>query len=160
MNNKHSRLDLFGTEGRFGRAVYFLFSFIIPAAIFWIISAITGQLHKHDIISDKTVYIFILFAAIVALLMLIRLTIQRSHDFDKSGWLTILLILFPPAIIFFWLIPGSKGINSYGLPAEPLPSSMKFISPLIFLGLLIPSIYLVQQHLDIPAAIGWLQQLV
>jgi type IV pilus assembly protein PilA len=46
------------------------------------------------------------------------LTIQRCHDFDMSGWLS-LLVLVPLVNLMFWFIPGTDGPNRYGLPTPP-----------------------------------------
>ncbi len=154
--NKYSKLNLFGTQGRLGRLIYFLFSFIIPTSIFWIIASIAGQLYQRGIISSQIAYGLILLAFITALAFLIMLTIQRSHDLNKSGWLSVLLLLFPPLISVFWLMPGSKGFNNYREPPQSLPPLAKLISFLLFLGLLIPMIYLLNKF----SIIEWLQQLI
>jgi uncharacterized membrane protein YhaH (DUF805 family) len=46
------------------------------------------------------------------------LTIQRCHDFNASGWLS-LLILIPLANLIFIIIPGTDGPNDYGGPTPP-----------------------------------------
>lgn len=143
---KYSRLNLFGTKGRLGRIVYFLFSFIIPISIFWVISAITGQLNKQGIISKEVAYGLLFFALLAAIYMLLRLTIQRSHDLNRSGWLSMILVLFPPLIAIFWLVPGTKGVNNYYEPPQPMKGLLKWLSPLLFLGLLLPTIYLLREY--------------
>lgn len=154
--DRYSKLNLFGTEGRLGRFVYFLFSFIIPTSFFWIIAALAGQLFEKGVISQQLAYGILVLALIIALVMLVRLTIQRSHDLNKSGWLSLLVILFPPLIAIFWLLPGSKGVNNYNAPAEPLPLSGKLIAVLLFLGLLLPMLYLANKF----AVMAWIQQLI
>jgi len=46
------------------------------------------------------------------------LTIQRCHDFNTSGWLS-LLVLVPLVNLIFWFIPGTDGPNRYGAPTPP-----------------------------------------
>jgi heme/copper-type cytochrome/quinol oxidase subunit 2 len=53
------------------------------------------------------------------LLIQVLLTVQRCHDFDVSGWLSILFIVIPLAALLLWIIPGTKGPNRYGPPSEP-----------------------------------------
>ncbi|MEE9352525.1 MAG: DUF805 domain-containing protein [Thiotrichaceae bacterium] len=146
MVTRYSKLSLFGTKGRLGRIVYFLFSFIIPVSIFWVITATAGQLNRQGLISKEIAYGLILFATLVAIFMLIRLTMQRSHDLNRSGWLSALLVLFPPLIAIFWLIPGTKGINNYHEPSQPLSTLSKLFSLLLFLGLLLPIIFLAKEY--------------
>ena len=156
---KYSRLNLFGTKGRLGRIVYFLFSFIIPISIFWMISAVAGQLSKQRMISNEMVYGLLIFALVAAVYMLIRLTIQRSHDLNRSGWLSMILVLFPPLIAIFWLVPGTKGVNNYHEPSQPMKGLLKWVSPLLFLGLLLPTIYLLREYNVIENLIQSLKQL-
>lgn len=141
MMDRYSRINLFSSEGRLGRGMYFLFSFILPATFFWLIAAIAGQLSQFNILNNALAYSLLALAIFAAVALLITLTIQRNHDFNQSGWLAILLIIFPPIIIFYWLIPGSNGINSYGEPAYPMPSLMKWLTPLIYLALFAFTIY-------------------
>ncbi len=157
MVKRYSRLSLFGTKGRLGRIVYFLFSFIIPVSIFWVISAITGQLNRQALISKEIAYGLILFAALAAIFMLLRLTIQRSHDLNRSGWLSILLLLFPPLIAIFWLSPGTKGTNLYDDPSQPLSLPLKLLTAILFIGLLLPLVYLAKEYSLIENLRLWLQ---
>jgi hypothetical protein len=46
------------------------------------------------------------------------LTIQRCHDFNMSGWLS-LLMLVPLANLIFLIIPGTDGPNRFGGPTPP-----------------------------------------
>ena len=158
MVNRYSKLSLFGTKGRLSRFPYFLFSFIIPVSIFWVISAVTGQLNHQGVISKEITYGLLLFAAIAAIFMLIRLTMQRSHDLNKSGWFSALVVLFPPLVTIFWLVPGTRGVNNYHEPSQPLSWWSKLLSVLFFIGLLLPIIYLVKEYSVIQNIMQWLQQ--
>jgi uncharacterized membrane protein YhaH (DUF805 family) len=84
-------------------------------------------------------------AMLLALILLIRLTVQRTHDFNKTGWLALLLLAFPPIIILYWLVPGTEGINGYGKPSSPLPNIFKWLIPLIFIILLAATAYVLSQ---------------
>jgi len=46
------------------------------------------------------------------------LTIQRCHDFNTTGWLS-LLVLVPLVNLIFWFIPGTDGENNYGAKTPP-----------------------------------------
>jgi uncharacterized membrane protein YhaH (DUF805 family) len=49
------------------------------------------------------------------------LTIRRAHDFNRGGWLALLLLV-PVLNLMFWFIPGTDGENGYG----PLPQAPSF----------------------------------
>jgi len=52
------------------------------------------------------------------LVLMFMLTIQRAHDFNTSGWLS-LLVLVPLANFIFWFIPGTDGDNRFGAQTPP-----------------------------------------
>jgi len=69
--------------------------------------------------ADSTVFYAIMgFATLITAFTLIRLTVQRCHDFNKSGWYAAFAIV-PFANIVFALIPGTNGLNQYGEVPQP-----------------------------------------
>ena len=66
----------------------------------------------------------------------VMLTIQRCHDFDVSGWLSLLLIV-PVAPLLFWIIPGTKGANRFGGPTPPNSTGV------VVLALILPILFFV-----------------
>jgi uncharacterized membrane protein YhaH (DUF805 family) len=58
---------------------------------------------------------------------LFMLTIQRCHDFDMSGWLS-LLVLVPLLNLIFLVVPGSDGANRYGGPTPPNSAGVLFLA--------------------------------
>jgi len=160
MQHRYSKLSLFGIDGRLTRLMYFLFSFIIPLSIFWIVSALAGQLIKYNIISENTAFFLLVFSIFIGVFILIRQTIQRSHDFNKSGWLTILLMLFPPFILLFWIIPGDKTVNSYGEPVRPLSTFTIWLNFIIFIALVASTIYLFNKFSILQSIGTWFRTLL
>ncbi len=115
---RYSDVDIFSTQGRIGQKRYFVYSIVIPFILFWAITPIAG-LASYLPIGSTTLFYSVLGIAILAmLLMTVRLTIQRCHDFNKSGALAI-LALIPLANIIFALIPGTNGLNQYGEVPKP-----------------------------------------
>ncbi len=53
------------------------------------------------------------------------LTIQRCHDFNTTGWLS-LVSLIPLVNFIFWFIPGTEGTNRYG-PRTPPNSTLTIV---------------------------------
>jgi hypothetical protein len=76
-------------------------------------------------------------AAVIGMLIVgVMLTIQRCHDFDVSGWLSLLLIV-PVAPLLFWIIPGTKGANRFGAPTPPNSTGV------VVLALILPILFFV-----------------
>jgi uncharacterized membrane protein YhaH (DUF805 family) len=100
-------VKVFSVSGRIGRvrylaysiALYFLCGF--AAMLLMFIHPVAGLLPYA-----------------VMFVHLFMLTIQRCHDFDMSGWLS-LLVLVPLLNLMFLLVPGTDGANRYGGPTPP-----------------------------------------
>jgi uncharacterized membrane protein YhaH (DUF805 family)/Tfp pilus assembly major pilin PilA len=103
---------IFATSGRIGRARY-----IAYGMAFWIIAGMinTGLASAGGQTLGPVLGIPVFLAFVVIGFML---TIQRCHDFNTSGWLSI-LALVPFVNLIFWFIPGSDGPNRYGPPTPP-----------------------------------------
>ena len=115
---RYSEVDLFSTDGRIGSKRYFIYSVILPFIIFWSLASIAGVLTHMGSVATFVSYVILGVAILAMFFILVRLTIQRCHDFNKSGWLSILAIL-PFANIIFALIPGTNGLNQFGEVPEP-----------------------------------------
>lgn len=148
IQQRYSEVDLFSTQGRVGRRTYFVYSIIIPFICVSILASLAGIVSKLSLASHSssysslghTVAYLILGLAFLSLIAItIRLTIQRCHDFNKSGWAAIFAVI-PFANIIYALIPGNSGLNSYGEPPEP-PST--FVKTGVFLiGLLLIALFI------------------
>lgn len=117
-------MRVFSVSGRIGRARYITYSF----GLFILIGIIGGLLGM--VIGDAAS----LLTGVAALVIGFMLTIQRCHDFNTSGWLS-LLILVPLANLVFWFIPGTDGPNRYGKPTPPnsvLTLVLVWILPIFF----------------------------
>ena len=130
---RYSEVDLFSTDGRIGRKRYFLYSVVVPFILFWSLASIAGVLVHMGNVATLASYAILGLATLAMLFMLVRLTIQRCHDFNKSGWLSVLAVI-PLANIVFALVPGTNGLNQYGEVPEP---ANKVTNGLFFLLLLI-----------------------
>ena len=105
---QYQEVKVFSTSGRIGRVryiawgmgMYFLFAMLGAALM-----AAIG-----------TAGMAIAWIAIVVVWFM--LTIQRCHDFNTTGWLS-LLVLVPLVNLIFWFIPGTDGENDYGAKTPP-----------------------------------------
>lgn len=117
---------IFAVAGRLNRTRYLAYSIGISilamlamgvlAAVLMPLSATLGMV----IVGAGYIFLFVLH---------FMLTIQRCHDFNSSGWLS-LLIFVPLAVFIFWLVPGSAGENKYDAPNPP-NSTMVVIGALL-----------------------------
>ena len=102
---------IFSTSGRIGRVRYILYTMVVPFIIMFcagLVSAFAGP-------AGTAITVVGWIAMLVVSMML---TIQRSHDFNMSGWFA-LLWLVPLASLVFWFIPGTDGENRYGAKTPP-----------------------------------------
>jgi uncharacterized membrane protein YhaH (DUF805 family) len=134
MNNndqqRYSVVDIFSTEGRIGRQSYFVTSVVLPITLFWVLASVAGLVSKLGGVASMVSYALLAFSVIAVLFLVVRLTIQRCHDFNANSGLA-LLALIPFANIIFSLIPGDNGLNSYGEAPEPASTLVKVATKLI-----------------------------
>jgi uncharacterized membrane protein YhaH (DUF805 family) len=100
-------VKIFSVSGRIGRARYIaniIGLYIVFGALVVGLSAVAGPLGA------------VLWIGYMVLAFM--LTIQRCHDFNTSGWLSI-LVLVPLVNLIFWFIPGTDGRNRWGPPTPP-----------------------------------------
>jgi uncharacterized membrane protein YhaH (DUF805 family) len=120
---------IFSVSGRIGRARYILYTMGLPLLVMFVIgllSAVAGAFGVALMVAG--------WVAVVTISMM--LTIQRSHDFDMSGWFA-LIGLVPLANLAFWFIPGTDGANRYGAKTSPNGAGVLiavWIVPALFIG--------------------------
>jgi len=68
--------------------------------------------------NNTAVMVAVIFGYGAIMVISFLLTIQRCHDFNVTGWLSLILLI-PLVPLIFWFIPGSKGKNDYGPPPPP-----------------------------------------
>lgn len=104
-------VKLFAVSGRIGRARYIVYSILLSLAIMFVVGLGAAFLGP--------VGVALLVVGYIAMFVLqIMLTIQRSHDFNMSGWFS-LLALVPLVNMLFWFVPGTDGPNRFGAKTPP-----------------------------------------
>jgi uncharacterized membrane protein YhaH (DUF805 family)/Tfp pilus assembly major pilin PilA len=121
-------VKVFSVSGRIGRARYVAYGI----GFYFLITLIGGILAAALGKTGVAALILMWMALVVIGFML---TIQRCHDFNASGWLS-LLMLIPLVNLVFWFIPGTDGPNRYGLPTPPN-------SALVIVGVCVAAVLLV-----------------
>jgi uncharacterized membrane protein YhaH (DUF805 family) len=125
---EYQPVRIFAVSGRIGRARYILYSIGVSMLIMLaagVVSAVAGPV---GIVAMGLAYV----AVIVLSFML---SIQRSHDFNMTGWFSILWLI-PVVNLLFWFIPGSDGPNRFGAKTPPNSTGVLigvWIVPAIFI---------------------------
>ena len=110
-------VKVFSASGRIGRVRYIGYSIglsFIIMLIAGILSGISGA------ILPAAAFAFMGIGYVLVLVVHFLLTIQRSHDFNVTGWLSLLSIV-PFGVLIFWFVPGTRGENRWG--PETVPNS-------------------------------------
>jgi len=123
---QYQEVKVFSTSGRIGRVRYIAYGVGI-----YLLFGILGALLSFVLGSAGTA-----IAGIAIMVVGFMLTIQRCHDFNTTGWLS-LLMLVPLVNLIFWFIPGTDGPNDYGAKTPPNGTGV------IIAALIIPIIFVV-----------------
>src|SRR5258705_7319384 len=123
---QYQDVKVFSTSGRIGRVRYIAYGMGI-----YFLFAILGAL--LSIVLGNAGMVVAWIAIMVVGFML---TIQRCHDFNTTGWLSLLLLV-PLANLIFWFIPGTDGPNNYGAKTPPNGTGV------IIAALIIPIVFVV-----------------
>ncbi len=102
------RLNLFSPAGRIGRIRYLGYSMGLSI----LIMLVTG------ILSAATSPAILPLSYIPVIYVSLMLAIKRSHDFNTTGWLSV-LVLVPLINFLFLFIPGTDGPNRFGNKTAP-----------------------------------------
>ena len=116
--NEYGDVKIFSVSGRIGRIRYITYSIgfsILLLFVVGILSAIIIPIFGNDP-GASVAAIALMYIPLYA--MLIMFGIQRSHDFNTSGWLSLITFI-PLAPLLFWFIPGTHGSNRFGNQPEP-----------------------------------------
>jgi uncharacterized membrane protein YhaH (DUF805 family) len=122
-------VKILAVSGRIGRARYVVYSIVLSLLLVMPAVALVPVLGAFGVV--------LLAVAYIAMFVLqIMLTIQRSHDFNMSGWFSLLMFV-PLLNLLFWFVPGTDGGNRFGAKTPPN-------STLVLLGVwIVPAIFVI-----------------
>jgi uncharacterized membrane protein YhaH (DUF805 family)/Tfp pilus assembly major pilin PilA len=130
---EYGEIKMFSAQGRIGRVRFIGYSIglsILVMLAFGIVAAMAALI-------DPTASLVVIGIGYIALIVVqFLLTIQRSHDMNVTGWLS-LISLIPLAALIFWFVPGTRGENDYG--KQPPPNT----TGVILLACVVPLIAIV-----------------
>ena len=129
---EYGEVRLFSASGRIGRVRYIAYS--IALSILVLIAAVVVAVLVAVVDESAAIGVFVIgYLAVYAVQLLPG--IQRSHDMNVSGWLSLIsLVPFGPLV--FWFAPGTRGENNYG--KQPPPNT----GGVILLACLVPFVFL------------------
>ena len=144
--NEFGEVRIFSAQGRLGRVRYIGYSVgmgLLVNLVMLLVGGLAGFVERGGG-EEPTMGLLaggmIIVVALAALVISFLLTIQRLHDFNASGWWSI-LILLPLANLVLYLIllimPGTQGPNRFGNP--PPPNTLG----VILLALIVPLIMII-----------------
>lgn len=129
-------VKIFSTSGRIGRVRYIACTLWLPFLIMLVFGFVGGFLTAMGSQTIGSVIMFVGYALVIILSFM--LTIQRAHDFNTTGWLSILWLI-PLVNLIFWFIPGTDGENRFGAKTAPNSWLMiigAFLVPVLLIGVL------------------------
>jgi uncharacterized membrane protein YhaH (DUF805 family) len=128
---------LISLSGRIGRLRYWIYGAALSVAMIpVVILALGASLVSHT--APGPLSLLLVFAGEAAVLFgCVVLVRRRLNDLDKSGWLTLLMLVpFVNAVFGLWILfwPGTSGVNRFGPP--PSANSRAIVGAAWVLGVL------------------------
>jgi uncharacterized membrane protein YhaH (DUF805 family) len=125
---QYSQVKVWSSAGRLGRVRYIAYSIgysFLISLVLGLVGALLGSLA-----GPKIIVLLSGLAYLIMFVLLILLSIQRAHDFNTTGWLSI-LSLIPLVNLIFWIIPGTDGENRFGHPTPPNRTSTVIVALIV-----------------------------
>jgi uncharacterized membrane protein YhaH (DUF805 family) len=108
-------VKIFSAKGRIGRVRYIGYSIGLTLLIGMLIAGLGAA---GAAIGPGATMAVVVVGYIFMFVVMFLLTVQRAHDFNSTGWLS-LLSLIPLVNLIFWFIPGTEGENRFGKQTPP-----------------------------------------
>jgi uncharacterized membrane protein YhaH (DUF805 family) len=123
-NTQTQPIKLWSATGRIGRLRWLAWSVIGSLAIMPV--AFVAGLLSAAVGSEAVLYALLGAAYIAYIVFYSLLTIQRCHDLNWSGWVS-LIVLIPLVALVFLFMRGTPGSNRFGAPPPPNPRGMAWV---------------------------------
>jgi len=133
---EYSEVKALSVSGRLGRIRYLTYSMGYTLLFYLVAGAVLVGMTAMGVTPDSLLFIGVLGVTYVGMIVVMfMITIQRAHDFDKSGWWS-LLSLVPLVNFIFLFMPGTDGENRFGKKTPPNRGAA-FILIVAFLGVMV-----------------------
>jgi uncharacterized membrane protein YhaH (DUF805 family) len=130
---EYGEVKIFSVSGRLGRVRYIGYSVGLSLLILLLLGTLVGVTGAAD---PSTAALVAVVGYVLLYVLLFMLTIQRAHDMNMTGWLS-LIMLIPLVNLIFWFVPGTRGENNYG--KQPPPNTVG----IIVLACIVPVVFVV-----------------
>jgi len=152
---QYGEAKIFSVSGRIGRVRFLAYCMGV-----YLILGIVSSMMQVALMGPANETLTPAYLGIVALVVLAQFVfyfmfaIQRSHDMNVSGWLSLIILIPLIGFLVFLIAPGTKGENNYGPPPPPNNAGV------IILALLIPIIGIIGilAAIAIPAYQGYIEK--
>lgn len=109
---EYGEIKIFSAHGRIGRLRYMGYSFGLMLLVGAFMAGVTAAAGPTaGIVAFSIGWLLIIVINFM-------LSIPRAHDFNTTGWISILCMV-PVVNFLFWFIPGTAGENDYGKKTPP-----------------------------------------
>lgn len=130
-SDEYSEVKALSAKGRIGRIRFIAYSvgygLLLNIAVALVTALSTGIAGGAG---EIIMALGMLLAYGAFLIAIVLLTIQRVHDFNTSGWLSIIMVL-PIISLLLWFIPGTATANDYGNPTPPNTTGVVLVALII-----------------------------
>ena len=134
-SREYSDVKILGSRGRIGRLRYLAYNMGftgLAMIVYFMTGIVAAFLPQQTMPVVVGGLLFVL--GLVGLVVNFLFAIQRSHDFNTTGWLS-LITLIPFSFFVLLFIPGNPGKNNYGNPPPPNHGGIiatAIIAPIVF----------------------------
>lgn len=149
-----AEINVLSAKGRLGRLRYIAYSMGVALLCYLVIALFSGAAGflMPEALMGPAVALIVILGYGAMLVISVMLTIQRCHDFNVTGWLSLILLI-PLAPFIFWFIPGTQGANRFGAQPPPNHGAMTIVVILLVAIVLIG----ILAAIAIPAYQGYLE---
>jgi len=152
---EYSQPKIFSVSGRIGRMrflAYVMGAYLLIGIPFNLIAtAMVAGLGEAGAMLSLAISAL---ATVVMFVFYFMFAIQRSHDMNSSGWLSLILLIPVIGFLVFIVVPGTYGENRFGSPPPANGAGV------IILALLMPIIGIIGilAAIAIPAYQGYIEK--
>src|SRR5688572_9112637 len=105
----YGEVKIFSARGRIGRVRYIGYTIGVTILLGLVMGIAAGL---AGLVDQNATLLVVIIGYVAIIVVQVLLKIQRSHDMNVTGWLS-LIMLIPFAALVFWFVPGTRGENDY-----------------------------------------------
>lgn len=151
---EYSKVKALSFSGRLGRIRYLTYSMGYGMLIYLVAAVLVGIPLAMGATLENPLLIGVIGIAYLGLfVVMFMVTIQRAHDFNKSGWWSLMAFI-PLLGLIFLFVPGTDGENRFGKKTPPNRGT----ALILILGILGVAVIGILAAIAIPAYQGYVEK--